>query len=203
MSPAEFHDTLIACPTPTRRKLGVVVWASMWICSLAVAFLAWRNASTSTIAMQAQQDKLSRDQAMCAALLDNDDSPAVMLDEHGCVLKWNAGMEELTGLSVSEAVKGGISQVICDPLKEDKHSHGMHAAFLDPAAHNKLVYVHCAVRNVRSGEMIPVVVSVRVLDLGGSVVALARIDKEENVVEFGVPANARMREQRAEAKAAE
>lgn len=200
MSPAQIHDALVCSPTFARRSLGVVTWC---VCVI-IGIMAFYNQRLATKDMALRQAKLEHDQQICNAIIDNDDSAAVVLDEHGHVMKWNAGMEQLTGVSSAEAIKDGLSQIICDPVKETNHNEGIAGAFKDPSAFNKLIQVHCSIKNVATGKDVPVCVSARLVELNGKAIALARIDAEENIVEFGTPSTTRMREQRESAtKAAE
>ena len=185
-------EAAICHPTKNRRLLGLFTY----VAAISMAAFVWWSVKQDT-------KRLAAEQELCAAIIDNDGQPSAMLDEHGCIVKWNAGMEELTGVSAEAAKESGLAQVICDPLRERKHEAGIHEAFQHQTARGQLVQVHCSILNAKTGARIPVCVSARILSINGDKFAIARIDREENIVEFGTPTQARLNQREEAAKAAE
>jgi PAS domain S-box-containing protein len=172
----------------TIRKVRVAFgWAAMFGAILLTALTGYRahmNTLRQTSMLSARQDVIDLS-------LDSDERyPLCIMDSAGKVVTWNRAMESLCGLSKSEAVNKGIGAMMCDPIKAAKHDTGLAAAFRDPHAHSTLTIINCRMRNVKTGEKIPVHVCVRIVEAGngsGNLYAVARIDRDSTIQEFGTP----------------
>ncbi len=171
--------------TQTQHKLRIFFgWAAMFGAIMLTALTGYR-AHMNTV-MRANQ--LSDRQDVIDLSLDNDGkSPACIMDSKGQVVSWNLGMEMLTGLSKEEATKDGIGSLMCDPIKTAKHQQGFSNAFKDHKSDNSLKMVHCSILNPKTQEEIPVQISIRMREAGNKSYAIARVDKDANIQEFGKP----------------
>jgi hypothetical protein len=77
--------------------------------------------------------------------------------------------------------------MICDPLKAEAHRRGFAAAFKRSDVFGKLTIVNCDI-TTKDQRSVPVRVSVRIVPTNGELYAVARIDREASIVEYGEPA---------------
>lgn len=170
-----------------RRFCG---WAAM-TGALFLTMLTGYRAHMNTVKETA---RLSDRQDVIDLSLDNDGkSPACVMDSRGNVVSWNLGMELLTGLSKEVAEREGIKDLMCDPTKMKKHEDGFINAFkehktdTDSKTDNTLKIVHCSITNLKTKVEIPVQISIRMREAGNKCYAVARVDKDANIQEFGKP----------------
>lgn len=161
-------------PSQTRKLIGVL----LVMCSFVVSGIVGVQVHRETKALRVDMDVMY-------SVLNSDIYPLAVLDEHGKVVRWNPAMEQLTGVSETEAATQGFSD-ICDPVKIAKHNQGLTSAFLDKGLRGKLLIVHCDVTNKKTHQRIPVRVSARLVPTGVNskdFYAVARIDRQSEVEE--------------------
>lgn len=168
----------------TEKKLRTFFgWAAMTGALFLTALTGYR-AHLNTMKETA---RLTERQDLIYGITDSESYPLVVLSSKGDIIQWNDGMTRLTGVNKEEAQAKGLSVIMCDPLKEKQHDDGLKSAFTSPVVRNKLTLINCSIKNAE-GKKIPVRIAVRMISTsGGNFYALARIDPESQIVEYGTP----------------
>lgn len=178
---------------PTIRKIRLAFgWVAM-SGAIAVTALVGYHAHQNTMR---QQGLLAARQDVIDISLDSDDRyPLCILDSAGGVVVWNSAMETLTGISRNVAKSKGFDAIMCDPIKRAKHVKALSAALTNTSEREAVTIVNCEMKNVKTGERIPVRITVRVLipESIGKPFAVARVDRESSIREIGTPSEQRQR----------
>lgn len=189
------------CLTPRERRKKKIIGYSLIAFSICLTIVVGHQSYHATeklkreqaevIAKQAeitaQQLIMSKHQDVTSAVQASEKYPLVVMDEQGKIIQWNFGMTSLTGVTKEQAQEVGLQAIMCDPVQMEKHTHGMVAAFRNPDAIGKLTIVNCHILDDK-GIKIPVRVSVRIVPSETDpkkLYAIARIDREDNIIEFG------------------
>jgi len=190
-------DTACVHPTWLRKRAGTLLVGLAVCLSVYVAWQAHKENLTVTDKqndIQAENETLRQRQNVVYAILESD-YPLAIMEPGGKIPVWNYAMERLTGYTREEISRLGLEAVMCTPEAAERHKAGVERAFVDPEKCGKLVLVNCEMRN-KAGKEFPVRVAVRIVKTpSDTMYAVARVDRESQIEEYGTPTAERSRKE--------
>lgn len=180
--------THVCSPTPLRRKIGSWLVAFSILLSLGIAYRLHREEVRS----RQTDSHLASRQEIIYGIIYSSVFPMVVMGENREIIEWNDAMVKLTGKTKFQIQKEGLEIIICDEKKAEKHCVGLEKAFSDTAAKetndDKVIMVYCSVWDAEH-KPVPVRIAIRMIKAqpSGSVYAIARIDRESKIIEYGIP----------------
>jgi PAS domain S-box-containing protein len=157
-------------------------WVGIVVIGTLVGWTAYNNQNHINSQLSERQD-------LIYSAIESDSYPLCVMRSDGRVTLWNSAMEELTGISKKDALNSGFESMMCDPVKRKSHHDGVVEAFKGRAKEGSVTIVNCSLTNVKTHQEIPVRIAVRIVSAGpdGKLFAMARIDRDSQIREFGTP----------------